>query len=159
MELAVIGNLPQQLTRLIGRDAALNELRAEVWGARLLTLCGPGGSSKTRLAVALADAVQADFVGGAWWVDLSETLGSALVAQAVAATVLPGEAEVETGVALANEVSVAASLQLLDRVMAHRGQQLVSRLVKAIDHVCRDQAGGSAGDLPQARLSGGDRLV
>jgi predicted ATPase/DNA-binding CsgD family transcriptional regulator len=113
-ELAVIGNLPQQLTRLIGRDAALGELRAGVWGARLLTLCGPGGSGKTRLAVALADALQADFVGGAWWVDLSETLGSALVAQAVAATVLPGEGANDPSPAAISRRFTESSLLVLD---------------------------------------------
>ena len=55
---------------------------------RVLTLCGPGGAGKTRLAIALAEAMRPDFVGGAWWVDLSATLDSDLVPQVVAATVL-----------------------------------------------------------------------
>ncbi len=80
--------MPAQLTRLVGRDAALAELRSVVWRTRVLTLCGPGGAGKTRLAVALADAMRPDFVGGAWWVDLSATLDSDLVPQVVAATVL-----------------------------------------------------------------------
>jgi predicted ATPase/DNA-binding CsgD family transcriptional regulator len=113
-ELTVMGNLPPQLTRLIGREAALTELRAEVWGARLLTLCGPGGAGKTRLAVALADAMQADFVGGAWWVDLSETSGSALVAQAVAATVLPGEGANDPTPAAISRRFAESSLLVLD---------------------------------------------
>ena len=83
-----LGNLPVQLTRLVGRDAALAELRSLVWRGRVLTLCGPGGAGKTRLAIALADAMRPDFVGGAWWVDLSATLDSDLVPQVVAATVL-----------------------------------------------------------------------
>ncbi len=86
-----LGNVPVPLTRLIGREEALAELRSLVWRTRLLSLCGPGGAGKTRLAIALADAVRADFVGGAWWVDLSTTLESALVAQAIAATLLPSE--------------------------------------------------------------------
>ncbi|MGA2013709.1 MAG: hypothetical protein ABSH51_24690, partial [Solirubrobacteraceae bacterium] len=61
-----LGNLPVQLTPLLGRGAALEELHALIWRARLLTLCGPGGAGKSRLASALADAVRADFVGGAW---------------------------------------------------------------------------------------------
>ncbi|HUJ35757.1 MAG TPA: AAA family ATPase, partial [Solirubrobacteraceae bacterium] len=85
------GNLPVQLTRLVGRDTALSELRSLVWRTRVLTLCGPGGAGKTRLATALADAVRPDFVGGAWWVDLSSTFDSHLVAQVVAATVLQRE--------------------------------------------------------------------
>jgi len=80
-----LGNLPVQLTRLVGRDAVLRELRSLVWRTRVLTLCGPGGAGKTRLANALADAIRPDFVGGAWWVDLSTTMEPGLVHQAVAA--------------------------------------------------------------------------
>jgi predicted ATPase/DNA-binding CsgD family transcriptional regulator len=86
----VFGNVPVGLTRLVGRDASLRELRSLVWRTRVLTLCGPGGSGKTRLAVALADVMRSDFVGGAWWVDLSSTLEDRLVPQVVAATVLQG---------------------------------------------------------------------
>jgi predicted ATPase len=83
-----LGNLPVQLTRLVGRDAALGELRSLVWRNRVLTLCGPGGAGKTRLAIALAEAIRPDFVGGAWWIDLSTIFEPGLVTQAVAATVL-----------------------------------------------------------------------
>jgi predicted ATPase/DNA-binding CsgD family transcriptional regulator len=88
---AAFGNLPVQLTRLVGRDTALNELRSLVWRTRVLTLCGPGGAGKTRLAIALADAMRPDFVGGAWWVDLSSTFDPQLVPQVVAAAVLQSE--------------------------------------------------------------------
>jgi hypothetical protein len=84
-----LGNLPAQWTELVGREGALSELSALVWRSRLLTLCGPGGAGKTRLAVALAQAVQADFVDGAWWVDLSATVDSGSVAQVIAAAVAP----------------------------------------------------------------------
>jgi predicted ATPase/DNA-binding CsgD family transcriptional regulator len=83
-----LGNLPVQLTRLVGRDAALGELRALVWRTRILTLCGPGGAGKTRLATALAETIRPDFVGGAWWIDLSTTFEPGLVSQVVAATIL-----------------------------------------------------------------------
>jgi predicted ATPase/DNA-binding CsgD family transcriptional regulator len=82
------GNLPVQLTRLVGRDAALGELRSLVWRTRVLTLCGPGGAGKTRLANALAETIRPDFVGGAWWIDLSTTFEAGLVPQVVAATIL-----------------------------------------------------------------------
>ena len=86
-----MGNLPPQLTELIGRDDELKEVSALVWRGRLLTLSGPGGAGKTRLAIALAEAIRADFVEGAWWVDLSHTLDPQSVAQAIAAAVLPAE--------------------------------------------------------------------
>lgn len=81
------GNLPVALTRLVGRSGALLELRHTLETTRLLTLCGPGGAGKTRLAHALAEQLQADLPGGAWWVDLSNTFDDALVAPAASAGV------------------------------------------------------------------------
>ena len=84
--------IPTQLTRLVGREQALTDLRALVWRGRMLTLCGPGGAGKTRLAVALAEAVQQDFVEGAWWVDLSATFDPDSVAHVIAGAVAPERA-------------------------------------------------------------------
>jgi predicted ATPase len=50
--------LPIYLTRFFGRDSERARLRSEVLGHRLVTLLGPGGSGKTRLAVELAAALQ-----------------------------------------------------------------------------------------------------
>ena len=62
------GNLPAALDRLVGRDAelaALARLRA-----RLVTLHGPGGAGKTRLATEFATRAGERFPGGAWLVEL-----------------------------------------------------------------------------------------
>ncbi|MGZ4194205.1 MAG: hypothetical protein ACXVRW_17290, partial [Solirubrobacteraceae bacterium] len=55
-----LGNLPIQISPLLGRRAALQELEAMLWRTRLLTLCGPGGVGKSRLAAAVAESVRAD---------------------------------------------------------------------------------------------------
>jgi hypothetical protein len=47
-------NLPAQLTSFIGRAQELNEIKEALAGARLLTLIGPGGTGKTRLALQVA---------------------------------------------------------------------------------------------------------
>ncbi|MGW5053601.1 BTAD domain-containing putative transcriptional regulator [Actinokineospora sp. NPDC004072] len=62
-------NLPPQLTELIGRESAVAELRALLADARLVTLTGPGGVGKTRLA--LETAAQLDFADGVWLVELA----------------------------------------------------------------------------------------
>ena len=111
---SVIGNLPAQLTRLVDRQEALGELVSLIWRTRLLTLSGPGGAGKTRLAIALAENVRADVVGGAWWVDLSATVDSASVTQVIASTLLPGEpANDATPAALARRLH-ESSLLVLD---------------------------------------------
>jgi predicted ATPase/Tfp pilus assembly protein PilF len=78
-------NLPVQLSSLVGRNNAVAELRRLIPRARLLTLTGPGGIGKTRLALALAEAVLPDYADGVWLVDLSSLLDHTLVTQAVAA--------------------------------------------------------------------------
>ncbi len=64
-------NLPSPLTTFIGRDDQLAELAAELDERRLVTLTGPAGSGKSRLAVELAASVRDRFPGGAWLVDLT----------------------------------------------------------------------------------------
>ncbi|HEU5089634.1 MAG TPA: helix-turn-helix domain-containing protein, partial [Roseiflexaceae bacterium] len=80
------GNLPAALTPLVGRERELADIQALLRrGARLVTLTGPGGVGKTRLAFALANAVQYDFADGACAVELAPIGDPALVATAIAA--------------------------------------------------------------------------
>jgi non-specific serine/threonine protein kinase len=81
----VPNNLPVQVTRFVGRVRELAELRqllAE--GARLVTLTGPGGSGKTRMAVQLAAGLLDRFPDGVYMVDLSGLADPLSVAGAVA---------------------------------------------------------------------------
>ncbi len=63
--------LPVQTTRLLGRDDQPADLSSKLSEIGLLTLSGPGGIGKTRLAVALASLIEAEFADGAWMVDLA----------------------------------------------------------------------------------------
>ena len=65
-------NLPQPPSSFVGRERELAEVLARVAdGARLVTLTGPGGSGKTRLAIEAARALAPDFEGGAFWAGLA----------------------------------------------------------------------------------------
>ncbi|MEU6389583.1 BTAD domain-containing putative transcriptional regulator [Streptomyces sp. NPDC046939] len=78
------GNLPTPLTALIGRDTMLARIRQLLDSARLVTLTGPGGVGKTRLAIAAATAVQ-----DSWLVELSGVRSGSVADLAdVVATVL-----------------------------------------------------------------------
>ena len=67
---ATVGNLRERLGRFVGRDAELAQLREAVRSRRLITLTGPGGAGKTRLAMEAADALRQEHPDGAWLVEL-----------------------------------------------------------------------------------------
>jgi predicted ATPase len=78
-------NLPSELTSLVGRTEAIAELRRLLVSARLLTLTGPGGIGKTRLALALGQTLLPDYQDGVWLVELAALADPALVAPTAAA--------------------------------------------------------------------------
>jgi len=78
-------NLPLQLTRFIGRQRQIAEIKRRLLnGARLLTLTGPGGTGKTRLAIEVAGETLPAFEDGAWFVDLASVMDPTLVISTVA---------------------------------------------------------------------------
>ena len=79
------GNLPPQLTRFFGREAEMAQLRVILSASdvRLVTLTGPGGSGKTRLAVQVAEHLQGNFTGGVWFVSLSNLSDARLIIDTV----------------------------------------------------------------------------
>ena len=81
---AARGNLPRQLTTFIGRETEVAAARRLLDGAPLLTLTGPGGVGKTRLAVRLATDMADGFDDGAWLVELGSLTDPSLVTTAVA---------------------------------------------------------------------------
>jgi predicted ATPase/DNA-binding CsgD family transcriptional regulator len=79
------GNLPAEATSFIGRRRELAEIRRKLTAARLVSLVGPGGVGKTRLAVRAATDLARGFPGGAWLVELAELRDAALVGNALMA--------------------------------------------------------------------------
>jgi predicted ATPase/class 3 adenylate cyclase len=77
-------NLPVQLTSFVGREEEIAEVERLLGQTRLLTLTGPGGSGKSRLALQVAAELLPDFRDGAFFADLSSVTDPALVPDAVA---------------------------------------------------------------------------
>jgi AAA domain len=81
-------NLPIQLTPLVGREDEIQQIGGllEHEGARLVTLTGPGGTGKTRLALAVASDLLGAFPDGVWFVDLAPLTDPTLVLSTIATT-------------------------------------------------------------------------
>ncbi|MEX0630251.1 MAG: adenylate/guanylate cyclase domain-containing protein [Chloroflexota bacterium] len=80
-------NLPRPASSFVGREAEVDEVAALLQdGARLLTLTGPGGSGKTRLAIEAAATVVPEFKAGVFWVGLAPLRDSALVTETIGRT-------------------------------------------------------------------------
>ncbi len=77
-------NLPVQLTSFIGREPELGEITMLLGQHRLVTLTGPGGTGKTRLALQVGAALLDGFPDGVFFVDLAPLADPALVPSAVA---------------------------------------------------------------------------
>ncbi|MEU7695535.1 AfsR/SARP family transcriptional regulator, partial [Microbispora hainanensis] len=76
------GNLRARLTSFVGRDDEVGRIGALLAADRLVTLLGPGGAGKTRLAVESAEAIASRVPGGVWLVELAPVNDAAEVVQA-----------------------------------------------------------------------------
>src|SRR5262249_51824294 len=109
-------NLRAPATAFVGRERELRELGALLAGdVRLLTLTGPGGAGKTRLALAVAAGLSARFPDGVWWVPLA-AVGDVrfVLAELGRALGLDGEPGREPGEQLTVVLSGRRQLLLLD---------------------------------------------
>jgi len=136
------GNLRQTLTSFVGREEDLARLVESVRSWRLVTLIGPGGVGKTRLAVEAAATLRAEVADGVWLVELGGVRDPDDVAPAVAATLQANSLEGTAG-------------STLELVVGHlRGRSLVV----VLDN-CEHLAGAAAvladtlvGELPGLRV-------
>ena len=93
---SIPSNLPIQLTTFIGRQAEIAEitnLLSRVNPARLVTLTGPGGIGKTRLALQTAIGLSHLYPDGIWFVDLTPLSTPELIPQTLASTLSIMEAQ------------------------------------------------------------------
>lgn len=112
---AVPTNLPAWLPPLIGRDEALEALLALLDRHTWVTVTGPAGIGKTRLARAAARQWLPQAPGGVWWVDLAPVVDPGLVPNAVAlATGAIAGAHGDILRAIVDALANQASLLVLD---------------------------------------------
>jgi len=127
-------NLPAPAATFVGRTRERDELRGVLAAHRLITVVGPGGAGKTRLALELAGEVVPNFGDGVWFVDLAAVTDPYLAAVAVAEVLgvrpEPGRPILDT---IAEYAGTRSLLLLLDTCDAHLGAvaQIVGRLLSS----------------------------
>lgn len=127
-------NLPSHDGGLLGRDADCTALQSTLAAHRLVTIAGPAGIGKTRVALAVATLVRERFSDGVWWVDLASLAASDQVANAAASAaglqLTPGD----TSAALARALRRRACLLVMDNCehLVDGVAQLVSTLLGAV---------------------------
>lgn len=82
---ALPNNLPVQLTSFIGREDQVGEVKSVIAMNKLVTVTGPGGFGKTRLALQVAAEMLEDFPDGVWFVELASLRDTLLVPDEIAA--------------------------------------------------------------------------
>jgi predicted ATPase len=126
-------HLPVALTVLIGRDSDIEAIAALLESDRLVTLVGPGGIGKTRLAVAVATAIRRRFSDGAWMVDLSGLADPTLVAKTIASALEvrdePGRTPLES---LKQHLASSSELIVVDNC-----EHLIDAVAEVVDDLMR----------------------
>jgi predicted ATPase/DNA-binding SARP family transcriptional activator len=116
------GNLPAPLTSFVGRDDQFPGIRGVLAGSRLVTLTGPPGVGKTRLAIEVGRELEPTFRDGAWLVELGPLTEAAAIPATVAAVLgVPSRGETAEGLGsppllarLAEQLRVRELLVILD---------------------------------------------
>ncbi|TJZ57260.1 LuxR family transcriptional regulator [Streptomyces piniterrae] len=109
------GTLPVEMTRFIGRRHELSQARTLLSRGRLVTLTGPGGIGKTRLALRVAAEVQRSFPRGVWLVELAALEDGNRLTQTVAARLRLGNEAIGDPLArLVDHVAGERMLLVLD---------------------------------------------
>ncbi len=124
-------NLPVQVTALVGRDDDLAAVLDRLDRHRLVTLTGPGGAGKTRLALGAAAEVVDRFAGGVWLVELAPLADPERIAATVAEVL---------------DVRQQASSDLMDDIAGHLKDREVLVVLDNCEHLL-DGAAAFAGEL------------
>ncbi|MEO7803974.1 MAG: AAA family ATPase, partial [Actinomycetota bacterium] len=119
-------NLPKMLTSFVGRENELSDIKRRMKEARLLTVLGPGGVGKSRLALQVGAEMLNDFDSGVWVVLLAPLTESHLVPQAIAEALAVAE---------------GAGRGLTEAIVEHIGKSSLLLILDNCEHLTSAVAG------------------
>jgi predicted ATPase/class 3 adenylate cyclase len=137
-------NLPVELTSFVGRQAEIGDLAIRVSEGRMVTLVGPGGAGKTRLAIEAGRRLLDEFPDGVWLAELAVVRDPAQVAATVAKAMGHHDPLAEAG----------GPGLVRDRLAGAIGKDRVLLLLDNCEHLIE-----AAGDLVSGLLGVCPRLV
>jgi predicted ATPase/DNA-binding SARP family transcriptional activator len=141
-----LNNLPVALTSFVGRESEAPEVRACLASARLVTLTGPGGCGKTRLAINVAEALQERYPDGIWLVELGARTDAEGVQQA---------ASLALGV---SEAPAAAPARSLMEHLRDRDLLLILDNCEHLAWACADFSASILANCPGVRILATSRV-
>ena len=126
MATLTVGRLPIRLSPFVGRRRELQDVVDALARNRLLTLTGPGGTGKTRLALAAAQAAAADYAGLVCWAELAAVSDPGIVSRVIA-----------DGLSVPDD----PGLDMVDGIATHIGDQRVLLVLDNCEHLTATVAG------------------
>ena len=125
--------LPNPLTALLGREKEVDEITACLRTSRLVTLKGPGGSGKTRLAIAIGRLLQEQFEEQVWFVSLAELPDAGRLPETVRNALQLQTDSAEPFEQIVNRLTDQPSLLILDNYehLIETGARFVRELLAA----------------------------
>lgn len=133
-------NLPEQLTTFVGRSDELEAIRSRLETSRLITLVGPGGAGKTRLALESGARALDDMPDGVWLVELAALTDPHRVQQALAGALR-----------LREQPGVPITTTITDHLAPKRALIILDNCEHLLD-ACGDLADGLLRSCPHVRI-------
>ncbi len=131
-------NLPPALTSFVGRSQALADVREAARKSRMITLIGPGGTGKTRLAIEAAGELLDTFKDGVWLIELAPLADATMVPHAIASALgARGEGDVSPLTLIEATLRGKHALLLLDNCehVVDEAAKIAQMLLRALPHV------------------------
>ena len=125
-------NLPRQLSSFVGRVQEVADAESRLGTTSILTMTGPGGVGKTRLALEVGAHLSDSYADGVWFIELGTVNEAAMISDAIASALLPKQAKAADIEALVAALTKRQALLILDNC-----EHLLDPVAEVVDELLR----------------------